>query len=120
MRIVTTNRKRKLSTEVASPSANVRQVKRNKCPFKDCEAEARRLKRHVQRRHIPAIFHDLETPETLASSDFQAQRLQALNILADQVMAQRERPIPESMMRRARVRGRKKVRAQETIDHSDC
>ena len=96
-RLVRCSRKRKVSPEVRQSKLDCKRIKRTKCPFPGCDAEARRVKRHVQQKHIPAIFHDLETEELMRSQEFQGKRLEALQVLADIIMVQCEEPTPESL-----------------------
>ena len=98
-RLVRCSRKRKVSPEVQHSKLDCKRTKRTKFPFPGCVAEAPRVKRHVQQKHIPAIFHDLETDELMRSQEFQGKRLEALQVLADIIMVQCEKPTPESLMK---------------------
>ena len=66
-RVVTLSQRRESDDVKLATRPSLRKIKRNKFPFLDCYEEAQRLKRHVQLRHVPAIFHDQETSEQLTA-----------------------------------------------------
>ena len=99
LRVSILGKRRHVSERDTKEGAIPKKIKRNKCPFPGCEAVDRKLKRHVQSRHIPALFHDLETPEMMASSEFHGRRLEALEVLARLIVVQSDSPNPEELRR---------------------